>query len=148
MPVKHSSDLLLQHVGTAGRLNDSAEADLTRWCECDARSLLPVFQLDPQTVQSKNWHMDVIEMNGVRLSSSSFAPNKERRVRGLCVLSDLRFDVIVAPCGSGAELSSGVCLQIKVEFSMKFTSRDLSLKRTPSKKQSGVFGVKINVVTK
>lgn len=23
------------------------------------------FQLDPQTVQSKNWHMDVIEMNGV-----------------------------------------------------------------------------------
>uniref|UniRef100_A0A672HG13 ABR activator of RhoGEF and GTPase n=1 Tax=Salarias fasciatus TaxID=181472 RepID=A0A672HG13_SALFA len=39
-------------------------------------------------------------------------------------------------------------LQIKVEFSMKFTSRDLSLKRTPSKKQSGVFGVKINVVTK
>ncbi|KAJ4930072.1 hypothetical protein JOQ06_019086 [Pogonophryne albipinna] len=58
-------------------------------------------ELDPQTVQSKNWHMDVIEMNG-----------------------------------------------IKVEFSMKFTSRDLSLKRTPSKKQSGVFGVKINVVTK
>lgn len=38
--------------------------------------------------------------------------------------------------------------QLKVEFSMKFTSRDLSLKRTPSKKQSGVFGVKINVVTK
>lgn len=58
-------------------------------------------QLDPQTVQSKNWHMDVIEMNG-----------------------------------------------IKVEFSMKFTSRDLSLKRTPSKKQTGVFGVKISVVTK
>ncbi|XP_077088020.1 active breakpoint cluster region-related protein isoform X2 [Siphateles boraxobius] len=58
-------------------------------------------QLDPQTVQSKNWHMDIIEMNG-----------------------------------------------IKVEFSMKFTSRDLSLKRTPSKKQSGVFGVKISVVTK
>ncbi|TRY55997.1 hypothetical protein DNTS_026861 [Danionella cerebrum] len=57
--------------------------------------------LDPQTVQSKNWHMDIIEMNG-----------------------------------------------IKVEFSMKFTSRDLSLKRTPSKKQSGVFGVKISVVTK
>ncbi|KAJ8403868.1 hypothetical protein AAFF_G00347360 [Aldrovandia affinis] len=58
-------------------------------------------KLDPQTVQSKNWQMDVIEMNG-----------------------------------------------IKVEFSMKFTGRDLSLKRTPSKKQSGVFGVKISVVTK
>lgn len=41
------------------------------------------------------------------------------------------------------------CLpQIKVEFSMKFTSRDMSLKRTPSKKQTGVFGVKISVVTK
>ncbi|XP_062816796.1 active breakpoint cluster region-related protein isoform X2 [Anolis carolinensis] len=37
---------------------------------------------------------------------------------------------------------------VKVEFSMKFTSRDLSLKRTPSKKQTGVFGVKISVVTK
>ncbi|XP_009708720.1 PREDICTED: active breakpoint cluster region-related protein-like, partial [Eurypyga helias] len=57
--------------------------------------------LDPQAVQTKNWHMDVIEMNG-----------------------------------------------IKVEFSMKFTSRDMSLKRTPSKKQTGVFGVKISVVTK
>ncbi|XP_067421973.1 active breakpoint cluster region-related protein isoform X2 [Emydura macquarii macquarii] len=58
-------------------------------------------QLDPQAVQTKNWHMDVIEMNG-----------------------------------------------IKVEFSMKFSSRDMSLKRTPSKKQTGVFGVKISVVTK
>ncbi|CAM4649135.1 unnamed protein product [Lepidochelys olivacea] len=58
-------------------------------------------QLDPQAVPTKNWHMDVIEMNG-----------------------------------------------IKVEFSMKFTSRDMSLKRTPSKKQTGVFGVKISVVTK
>lgn len=38
--------------------------------------------------------------------------------------------------------------EIKVEFSMKFTSRDMSLKRTPSKKQTGVFGVKISVVTK
>jgi len=27
-------------------------------------------QLDPQTVQSKNWHMDVIEMNGVLISFS------------------------------------------------------------------------------
>lgn len=44
--------------------------------------------------------------------------------------------------------SCAVSPQIKVEFSMKFTSRDLSLKRTPSKKQSGVFGVKISVVTK
>ncbi|KAL6114708.1 bcr [Pungitius sinensis] len=37
---------------------------------------------------------------------------------------------------------------IEVKLSMKFTSREFSLKRTPSRKQSGVFGVKINVVTK
>ncbi|KAK1331445.1 hypothetical protein QTO34_009400 [Cnephaeus nilssonii] len=65
------------------------------------RSKLLRQKLDPQTVETKNWHTDVIEMNG-----------------------------------------------IKVEFSMKFTSRDMSLKRTPSKKQTGVFGVKISVVTK
>lgn len=60
------------------------------------------------------------------------------------------------PCLSPGEGSLGFgalmpCLtpdQIKVEFSMKFTSRDMSLKRTPSKKQTGVFGVKISVVTK
>ncbi|XP_076587006.1 breakpoint cluster region protein isoform X1 [Chaetodon auriga] len=37
---------------------------------------------------------------------------------------------------------------IEVKLSMKFTSREFSLKRMPSRKQSGVFGVKINVVTK
>lgn len=59
-------------------------------------------------------------------------------------------------CGESGEMVQRVnhpwfwCLpfQIKVEFSMKFTSRDMSLKRTPSKKQTGVFGVKISVVTK
>ncbi|XP_060893205.1 PH_BCR_vertebrate and RhoGAP_Bcr domain-containing protein isoform X1 [Labrus mixtus] len=37
---------------------------------------------------------------------------------------------------------------IEVKLSMKFTSREFSLKRMPSRKHSGVFGVKINVVTK
>ncbi|XP_071338087.1 breakpoint cluster region protein isoform X1 [Trachinotus anak] len=37
---------------------------------------------------------------------------------------------------------------IEVKLSMKFASREFSLKRMPSRKQSGVFGVKINVVTK
>ncbi|KAJ8280176.1 hypothetical protein GJAV_G00051450 [Gymnothorax javanicus] len=37
---------------------------------------------------------------------------------------------------------------IKVEFSMKLTGRELAFKRTPSKKQNGVFGVKLGVVTK
>ncbi|KAM4575985.1 breakpoint cluster region protein [Odontesthes bonariensis] len=37
---------------------------------------------------------------------------------------------------------------IEVKLSMRFTSREFSLKRMPSRKQSGVFGVKINVVTK
>uniref|UniRef100_A0A673ZUW9 BCR activator of RhoGEF and GTPase n=1 Tax=Salmo trutta TaxID=8032 RepID=A0A673ZUW9_SALTR len=58
-------------------------------------------QLDPQTLQSKDWQRTVITMNG-----------------------------------------------IEVKLSMKFTSREFSLKRMPSRKQSGVFGVKISVVTK
>uniref|UniRef100_A0A3Q3A1N2 BCR activator of RhoGEF and GTPase n=1 Tax=Kryptolebias marmoratus TaxID=37003 RepID=A0A3Q3A1N2_KRYMA len=37
---------------------------------------------------------------------------------------------------------------VEVKLSMKFTSREFSLKRMPSRKQSGVFGVKINIVTK
>uniref|UniRef100_A0A8C8E2I8 BCR activator of RhoGEF and GTPase n=1 Tax=Oryzias sinensis TaxID=183150 RepID=A0A8C8E2I8_9TELE len=37
---------------------------------------------------------------------------------------------------------------IEVKLSMKFNSREFSLKRMPSRKQSGVFGVKINAVTK
>uniref|UniRef100_A0A8C4EKG9 Breakpoint cluster region protein n=1 Tax=Dicentrarchus labrax TaxID=13489 RepID=A0A8C4EKG9_DICLA len=41
-----------------------------------------------------------------------------------------------------------VCCSVEVKLSMKFTSREFSLKRMPSRKQSGVFGVKINVVTK
>uniref|UniRef100_A0A4W3IKM2 BCR activator of RhoGEF and GTPase n=1 Tax=Callorhinchus milii TaxID=7868 RepID=A0A4W3IKM2_CALMI len=39
-------------------------------------------------------------------------------------------------------------LQIEVKLSMKFTSREFSLKRMPSRKQTGVFGVKIAIVTK
>lgn len=86
-------------------------------------------------MQSKNWHVDVIEMNGVRgyrryvyLYSYGFV---------CCFFLTARTNSDFFPVS-----------QIKVEFSMKFTSRDLSLKRTPSKKQSGVFGVKISVVTK
>uniref|UniRef100_A0A4X2LMJ8 BCR activator of RhoGEF and GTPase n=1 Tax=Vombatus ursinus TaxID=29139 RepID=A0A4X2LMJ8_VOMUR len=37
---------------------------------------------------------------------------------------------------------------IEVKLSVKFTSREFSLKRMPSRKQTGVFGVKIGVVTK
>lgn len=38
--------------------------------------------------------------------------------------------------------------QIEVKISMKFTSREFSLKRMPSRKPMGVFGVKISTVTK
>lgn len=31
-------------------------------------------QLDPQTVETKNWHTDVIEMNGVSLERQEEAP--------------------------------------------------------------------------
>ncbi|XP_053557968.1 breakpoint cluster region protein [Bombina bombina] len=37
---------------------------------------------------------------------------------------------------------------IEVKLSLKFISREFSLKRLPSRKQTGVFGVKISVVTK
>ncbi|KAG8146453.1 hypothetical protein E2320_012786, partial [Naja naja] len=39
-------------------------------------------------------------------------------------------------------------IQVEVKLSVKFTSREFSLKRMPSRKQTGVFGVKIGVVTK
>ncbi|XP_059137461.1 breakpoint cluster region protein [Peromyscus eremicus] len=58
-------------------------------------------QLDPQTLQDREWQRTVIDMNG-----------------------------------------------IEVKLSVKFTSREFSLKRMPSRKQTGVFGVKIAVVTK
>ncbi|XP_039628078.1 breakpoint cluster region protein-like [Polypterus senegalus] len=58
-------------------------------------------QLDPQSLQDKDWQRTLISMNG-----------------------------------------------IEIKLSMKFTSRELSLKRMPSRKQTGVFGVKIGVVTK
>ncbi|XP_059829736.1 active breakpoint cluster region-related protein isoform X1 [Hypanus sabinus] len=37
---------------------------------------------------------------------------------------------------------------VEVLLSLKFSSRDLSLRRTPSRRQHGVFGVKIGIVTK
>ncbi|XP_006901470.1 PREDICTED: breakpoint cluster region protein [Elephantulus edwardii] len=37
---------------------------------------------------------------------------------------------------------------VDVKLSLKFTSREFSLKRMPSRKQTGVFGVKIALVTK
>lgn len=48
----------------------------------------------------------------------------------------------------GKRAVSLLCLQIEVKLSVKFTSREFSLKRMPSRKQTGVFGVKIAVVTK
>lgn len=58
------------------------------------------------------------------------------------------------PAISAHELQSvrdscfSLLLQIEVKLSVKFTSREFSLKRMPSRKQTGVFGVKIAVVTK
>uniref|UniRef100_A0A671KHH6 Uncharacterized protein n=1 Tax=Sinocyclocheilus anshuiensis TaxID=1608454 RepID=A0A671KHH6_9TELE len=67
-------------------------------------------QLDPQSLQGKDWQRTVISMNGV----SHLHLNRP----------------------------------IEVKLSMRFTSREFSLKRMPSRKQSGVFGVKIGSVTK
>ncbi|XP_038827094.1 breakpoint cluster region protein-like isoform X2 [Salvelinus namaycush] len=58
-------------------------------------------ELDPQTLQAKDWQRTVIPMTGM-----------------------------------------------EVNLSMKFTSREFSLKRMPSRKPMGVFGIKISTVTK
>uniref|UniRef100_A0A8C4EHL9 Breakpoint cluster region protein n=1 Tax=Dicentrarchus labrax TaxID=13489 RepID=A0A8C4EHL9_DICLA len=77
-------------------------------------------KLDPQTLQNKDWQRTVIAMNGVSVFTN---PVKRDKVMIFCS-------------------------RVEVKLSMKFTSREFSLKRMPSRKQSGVFGVKINVVTK
>uniref|UniRef100_A0A667YXN0 BCR activator of RhoGEF and GTPase n=1 Tax=Myripristis murdjan TaxID=586833 RepID=A0A667YXN0_9TELE len=74
--------------------------------------------LDPQTLQGKDWQRTVIPMNGVM------------------VLTHSLFFFFLLLC------------QIEVKISMKFTSREFSLKRMPSRKPMGVFGVKISTVTK
>lgn len=81
--------------------------------------------MDPVTLQNKEWQRTVISVNRV---------SPQQQVAGGDVLQ--------------RALSSGFSIQISVKLSMKFTSREFSLKRMPSRKQSGVFGVKINVVTK
>lgn len=43
---------------------------------------------------------------------------------------------------------SSISYQIEIKLSVKFTSREFSLKRMPSEKPMGVFGVKISTVTK
>lgn len=77
------------------------------------------------TLQNKEWQRAVISVNRV---------SRRQEVAGGHILP--RF------------LSPGLSSQISVKLSMKFTSREFSLKRMPSRKQSGVFGVKIHVVTK
>lgn len=49
---------------------------------------------------------------------------------------------------AGKQTRATSVLQVEVKLSVKFTSREFSLKRVPSRKQTGVFGVKIAVVTK
>uniref|UniRef100_A0A8C1R6J8 Si:dkey-91m11.5 n=1 Tax=Cyprinus carpio TaxID=7962 RepID=A0A8C1R6J8_CYPCA len=73
-------------------------------------------QLDPQSLQGKDWQRTVISMNGVSVTHPLVHIHHS--------------------------------FQIEVKLSMRFTSREFSLKRMPSRKQSGVFGVKIGAVTK
>uniref|UniRef100_A0A8C5ALJ3 Breakpoint cluster region protein n=1 Tax=Gadus morhua TaxID=8049 RepID=A0A8C5ALJ3_GADMO len=80
--------------------------------------------LDPQSLQGKDWQRTVIPMNG------DFLKN----------LKKLRW---VSCFHLSVSLS-----QIEVKLSMKFTSREFSLKRMPSRRPMGVFGVKISTVTK
>ncbi|MGH0151990.1 UNVERIFIED_CONTAM: hypothetical protein FKN15_026076 [Acipenser sinensis] len=78
-------------------------------------------QLDPQALQDKDWQRTVISMNGLDPQA----------------LQDKDWQRTVISMNG-----------IEVKLSMKFTSREFSLKRMPSRKQTGVFGVKIAIVTK
>uniref|UniRef100_A0AAQ4NRJ2 Rho-GAP domain-containing protein n=1 Tax=Gasterosteus aculeatus aculeatus TaxID=481459 RepID=A0AAQ4NRJ2_GASAC len=100
------------------------------------RSSLVRPKLDPQTLQNKDWQRTVINMNGVRflMTAPPFL-----HIFPLCNLLPWSFQ-------NDTRLPH--LFQIEVKLSMKFTSREFSLKRTPSRKHSGVFGIKINVVTK
>uniref|UniRef100_A0A665X7A4 BCR activator of RhoGEF and GTPase n=1 Tax=Echeneis naucrates TaxID=173247 RepID=A0A665X7A4_ECHNA len=80
-------------------------------------------QLDPQTLQGKDWQRTVIPMNGVMY---------------FLFPVDHILIIIITICSNA----------IEVKLSMKFTSREFSLKRMPSRKPMGVFGVKISTVTK
>uniref|UniRef100_A0A8C6P3M1 BCR activator of RhoGEF and GTPase n=1 Tax=Nothobranchius furzeri TaxID=105023 RepID=A0A8C6P3M1_NOTFU len=75
--------------------------------------------LDLQALQGKDWQRTVIPMNGVSVIDYS---NK--------IFIYHHF----------------LCIEVKL--SIKFTTREFSLKRMPSEKPLGVFGIKISTVTK
>lgn len=52
-------------LGTVGLAQGCVPVELTRHLS---------LQLDPQAVQTKNWHMDVIEMNGVSGAAGTHSP--------------------------------------------------------------------------
>lgn len=115
----------------------------------NANGVFVFLQLDPQTLQSKDWQRTVIGLNGVRLPppSTRLSPANLRYIPNFRYISAKVSDALRrAACY--CELNTSAWFQIDVKLSMKFTSREFSLKRMPSRKQSGVFGVKINVVTK
>ena len=58
------------------------------------------------------------------------------------------FKFLSHPLSLAFVLSLSVFFKIEVKLSMKFTSREFSLKRMPSRRPMGVFGVKISTVTK
>ncbi|KTF93913.1 hypothetical protein cypCar_00001884 [Cyprinus carpio] len=98
------------------------------------RSTLLRQKLDPQSLQGKDWQRTVISMNGCTCRCEI-----EHRVALFSSVRCFNKKNVVHIHHS---------FQIEVKLSMRFTSREFSLKRMPSRKQSGVFGVKIWAVTK
>lgn len=115
----------------------------------NANGAFVFLQLDPQTLQSKDWQRTVIGLNGVSLPppSTRLSPTNLRYIPNFRLIS-AKVSGALRRAACYCELNTSVWFQIDVKLSMKFTSREFSLKRMPSRKQSGVFGVKINVVTK
>uniref|UniRef100_A0A8D3BJY1 Breakpoint cluster region protein-like n=1 Tax=Scophthalmus maximus TaxID=52904 RepID=A0A8D3BJY1_SCOMX len=91
--------------------------------------------LDPQTLQGKDWQRTVIPMNGV--SPDTTLTFSTTRVHFLLLYNLFLFSS-----------ASQIFCPIEVKLSVKFTSREFSLKRMPSRKPMGVFGIKISTVTK
>lgn len=131
------------------------------------------FQLDPQNLQNKDWQRTVIAMNGVsktRLSVAVKVAKKNSRNNTTAYSCNMNIALLrqmfyfydrratwkflswhknfFGECNRLSSSFSTLLFQVEVKLSMRFTSREFSLKRMPSRKQSGVFGVKIHVVTK
>ncbi|XP_030769960.1 breakpoint cluster region protein-like isoform X2 [Rhinopithecus roxellana] len=73
---------------------------------------------------------------------------RQPHVQGPAVASEWWFTGETSPVACAHGVLRDPADAIEVKLSVKFNNREFSLKRMPSQKQTGVFGVKVAVVTK